>query len=315
MIKRFSWIKDNETTVNRPLCCNFMLMDGIETFSLLKHSQLFSLPYHNKEYLFVSSGNRPYHEEPYRAESYAIVYIKEGSVKLNAGLSWWQVEAPSIITLGPSVIRYFTKSSDLLKMDVIFFKDDFLMEKYADLFFLFKYDFFKDSELIVLPLKDPFLARIIKIYELIQLTHAAANYHGSEVMRSYIFALIYEIDAYHRQHTPEKPSAKKADVLFTKFRQLLSSNYMHEHQLAFYADQLHLTPKSLSAAIKKQSGKSAGKWIDDTVILEAKVLLQNKTLTVSQVSELLNFSDQSVFGKFFRANTGMAPVEYRRKFD
>jgi AraC family transcriptional activator of pobA len=291
-----------------------MLMDGIKTFSLSRHSRLFSVPDPNKEYLFVSSGNRPYHEEPYRAESYAIAYIKEGSVRLNAGLSSWDVIAPSVITLGPSVIRYFTKSSDLLEMDVIFFKDTFLMERHADLFFLFKYDFFKDSDLIVLPLEPSYFIKINKLFELIQLTHAAGNYHEAELIRSYIFALVYEIDAYHRQHTPETASPKKGDVLFTKFRQLLSSNYMHEHQLAFYADRLHLTPKSLSAAIKKQSGRSAGKWIDDTVILEAKVLLQNKTLTISQISGMLNFSDQSVFGKFFRAGTGMSPLEYRKQF-
>jgi AraC-like DNA-binding protein len=90
---------------------------------------------------------------------------------------------------------------------------------------------------------------------------------------------------------------------------------MHEHRLAFYASHLHLTPKSLSAAIKKETGRSAGKWIDDTIILEAKVLLQNKTLTVSQISGMLNFSDQSVFGKFFRANAGISPIEYRKKFN
>ncbi|QEM14418.1 MULTISPECIES: hypothetical protein [Mucilaginibacter] len=33
------------------------------------------------------------------------------------------------------------------------------------------------------------------------------------------------------------------------------------------------------------------------------------------MSGILNFSDQSVFGKFFRAATGMSPVEYRKKFD
>jgi AraC-like DNA-binding protein len=263
----------------------------------------------------VSSGNSPYHEEPYRAESYAIAYIKEGRVKLNAGLSSWEVQSPAIITLGPSVIRYFTKNSDLLKMDVIFFKEGFLMERYADLFFLFKHDFFKDSDLIVLPLKDAFYIKINKIYELIQLTQATGNYHESELIRSYIFALVYEIDAYHRQHALETSSFKKGYPLFTKFRQLLSNNYMQEHRLKFYASHLHLTPKSLSAAIKTQTGKSAGKWIDDTVILEAKVLLQNKTLTVSQISGMLNFSDQSVFGKFFRANTGMSPIEYRKKFN
>jgi AraC-like DNA-binding protein len=88
---------------------------------------------------------------------------------------------------------------------------------------------------------------------------------------------------------------------------------MHERRLEFYADHLHVMPKSLSAAIKKQSGRSAGKWIDETIALEAKVLLQNKMLTVSQISDMLNFSNQSVFSKFFRANSGMSPVAYRKK--
>jgi AraC family transcriptional activator of pobA len=290
-------------------------MDSIKTFSLSRHSRLFAVPDPNKDYLFVSSGNSPYHEEPYRAESYAIAYIKEGTVKLNAGLSSWKVTAPSIITLGPSVIRYFTQSSALLKMDVIFFKDGFLMESYADLSFLFRYDFFRDSDLIVLPLQADTLTKINKVYELIQLTQATGNYHEAELVRSYIFALIYEIDAYHRQHPLNGAVLKKSYPLFTRFRQLLNRSYMQEHRLNYYAGQLHLTPKSLSAAIKKQSGKPAGKWIDETVVLEAKVLLQNKTLTVSQVGEMLNFSDQSVFGKFFRAKTGMTPVAYRKKFD
>lgn len=285
----------------------------MKTFSLSRHSKLFSVPETKKNYLFVGSGNHPYHEEPYRAESYAIAYIKEGSVRLTAGLSSWEVDAPSIITLGPSVIRYFTKTSDLLKMDVIFFKDTFLMERYADLFFLFKYDFFGNNGLHVLPLKESYFTKINKIFELIQLTESGDSYHESELVRNYIFALVYEIDAYYRQLSPEASFSLNGHPLFAKFRQLLSKNYMLEHKLDFYAHQLHLTPKSLSAAIKKYTGRSAGKWIDDALILESKVLLQNKTLTVLQISDILNFSDQSVFGKFFKANTEMSPVEYRKK--
>lgn len=269
----------------------------------------------SKNYLFISSGNRPYHEEPYRAESYAIVYIKEGGVKLNAGLASWDVQAPSIITLAPSVIRYFTKSSDFLKMDVIFFKDSFLLERYVDHFFLSRYDFFENGDLHVLPLDEPGVEKFKKIYELIQLTQAGSGYNQAEIVRSYIFALIYHIDAYHWQHLSKTSSSVKSHPLFEKFRHLLSKNYKQERKLEFYADRLHLTPKSLSAAIKKQTGRSAGKWIDDAIILEAKVLLQNKSLSVSQISEILNFSDQSVFGKFFRAATEMSPVEYRKKFN
>lgn len=290
-------------------------MKDIKTFSLSRHSRLFSVPENGKEYLFVRSGDHPYHEEPYRAESYAIAYIKEGGVKLNVGLSSWDVDAPSIITLAPSDIRYFTRRSDLLKMDVIFFKDTFLLERYADLFFLFKYNFFAGSDLHVLPLIESHFLKIDKIFELIELTQQAGNYHKEELVRNYIFALVYEIDGYYRQHANESPPPKRGSVLFAKFRQLVRNHYMQERMLDFYASHLHMTSKSLSAAIKKQTGRSAGKWIDDSITLEAKVLLQNKALTVSQVAGMLNFSDQSVFGKFFRANAGMSPVEYRKSIN
>jgi AraC family transcriptional activator of pobA len=189
-----------------------------------------------------------------------------------------------------------------------------LLEQYADLLFLNKYDFFENGDQHVLALTQFYNLKFSKLFEIIRLTQATANYHQSEIIRNYIFALIYEIDAYHRQHSKRIQSSLTGYTLFMKFKQLLNRNYMHERRLEFYASHLHVLPKSLSAAVKKQTGKSAGKWIDETIVLEAKVLLQNKTLTVSQISGMLNFSDQSVFGKFFRANSGMSPIAYRKKF-
>lgn len=287
----------------------------MKTFSLSTHSKLFSVPDSNKDYLFVKSGNHPYYEEPYRAESYAIAYIKEGSVRLNAGLTVCDVIAPSVITIGPSVIRYFTQNSDSLKMDVIFFKDSFLQEKFADLFLLFKYNFFGNIGPYVLPMKDLYFSKINKIYELMHLTDDGENFHKDELIRNYIFALVYEIDTYYRELSVEASTSITGHPLVTKFRKLLQKHYLQEHKLDFYADHLFLTTKSLSAAIKKHTGRSAGKWIDDAIILEAKVLLQNNSLTILQISEMLHFSDQSVFGKFFKANTEMSPIEYRKKIN
>jgi len=291
-------------------------MGKINTFTLSRHSKLFSVPDDdNGKYLFVKSGDTPYQEEPYRAESYALAFIKQGGVKLTAGLSTWEVEAPTIITLAPSVIRYFSKRSDSLKMDVIFFKESFLLERHADPFFLGKFDFFEDIQRCVLPLDPGNATKFTRIYDLAQQTRSASPSHQDEIVRSYIFALLYELDAYYHQFLHVTPPRTKGYPLFDRFRQLLRGNYMREHKLEFYSSRLHVTSKSLSAAVKKQTGKSAGKWIDDTIILEAKVLLQNKTLTVSQVAAMLNFSDPSVFGKFFRAGAGMSPLEYRNKFD
>lgn len=287
-------------------------MDDIKTFSLSRHSRLFSVA-DSREYLFVQAVDHPYLEEPYRSESYAIAFLKAGSIDLHAGLNRYEIHAPSIITLGPSVIRSFRKRAELMKMDILFFREHFLLEKYANLFFLVKHNFFEHGDLHVLALKDHYAERFKKIFELVELTKNSANYHQDEIVRNYIFALVHEIDAYHRQHSSEIQTTLAGNPLVGKFRQLLIQNYMHERKLDFYARHLNVTAKYLSAVVKKQTGKSAGEWIYETIILEARVLLQNKLLTISQISNMLHFTDQSVFGKFFRANTGMSPVEYRKK--
>ena len=51
-------------------------------------------------------------------------------------------------------------------------------------------------------------------------------------------------------------------------------------------------------------------WIDAYVILEAKTLLKSGKLTIQQISEQLNFSNQSFFGKFFKRCAGMSPKDY-----
>ena len=63
--------------------------------------------------------------------------------------------------------------------------------------------------------------------------------------------------------------------------------------------------------VKNFSGKSAPEWIDAYVILEAKNLLKYSDLAIKEIVYRLNFPNQSVFYKFFKARTGMTPTEYR----
>ena len=286
-------------------------MEQIKTFSLSRHSRLFSVEDLNRGCLFVSATRHPHLEGPYRAESYAIAYLQKGEIQLQAGLVSHHVQSPAIITLAPSVIRSFSKSSEKIELEIIFFKDSFLLEKHADLFFLLKQDFFENSERTVMMQNSETMEKIDHIFKLISLTHHSANYHANNIIRNYIFVLIYEIDAAYRQKQAAVP-VYRFNPLIAKFRQVLQANYLHERKLEFYADKLSVTTKYLSAAVKKNTGKSAGEWISEMITLEAKVLLQNRSLTVSQISSQLSFLDQSVFGKFFKSNAGMSPVEYRR---
>ena len=103
----------------------------------------------------------------------------------------------------------------------------------------------------------------------------------------------------------------RSKVIFDKFMRLVSEYHTQYRNVGFYADQLCLTPKYLSKLIKNATGRSAPEWIDSYVILEAKNLLKYSGTTIKEIVYRLNFPNQSVFYKFFKARTGMTPTEYR----
>lgn len=108
------------------------------------------------------------------------------------------------------------------------------------------------------------------------------------------------------------PTLSRKEELFEQFLELLFKHCKEEHVVTFYAAKLFITPQYLSLILKELTGKSANKWIDDALIVEAKILLKAPQATVQQVADILHFSDQSTFGKFFKKHMGISPMEYRK---
>ena len=106
-------------------------------------------------------------------------------------------------------------------------------------------------------------------------------------------------------------STNRSRLLFEQFISLVAKYHGQYRNVGFYADKLCLTPKYLSKLIKNATGRSAPEWIDAYVILEAKNMLKYSNETIKEIVYKLNFPNQSVFYKFFKARTGMTPSEYR----
>ncbi|WP_233545669.1 AraC family transcriptional regulator [Parabacteroides sp. AM08-6] len=113
----------------------------------------------------------------------------------------------------------------------------------------------------------------------------------------------------NRGHISPNPPNK--DVLLFLFIQLLDKHCRREHSVSFYAKELCITPEYLSRIMKGFSGKTVNQWISEALMREAEIGLRNPDFTVNEVSDMLNFSDQSSFGKFFKKNKGMSPIRYR----
>jgi AraC-like DNA-binding protein len=97
------------------------------------------------------------------------------------------------------------------------------------------------------------------------------------------------------------------------FVKMLTQNFRKQHEVAFYASKLGLTPDHLARTVIAASGKSPLQFISGILLTEAKILLRKPDATIKQVADELNFGDQSSFGKFFRKHAGMTPVEYKNR--
>jgi AraC-like DNA-binding protein len=99
--------------------------------------------------------------------------------------------------------------------------------------------------------------------------------------------------------------------MLRKFLNLIENNVSILKFPSEYAELLYVTPNHLNAICKELIGKSAGEMIRDRIVLEAKRLMVNLDLSISEIAYELNFRDNSYFSKFFKKYAGITPEEFR----
>ena len=128
-------------------------------------------------------------------------------------------------------------------------------------------------------------------------------------------AALYEMMDIHQKNSEriDNQRSRKEEIM-AKFILAVSEEFRTQRQVAYYARKFYITPKHLSAVVKEISGRTAGDWIENYVVMEAKVLLKTTDKTIQEITLMLNFANQSFFGKYFKHHTGLSPTAYRKKF-
>lgn len=142
--------------------------------------------------------------------------------------------------------------------------------------------------------------------------HYIRNTHPAyqEILRSFLFIYTAEVCAIY-SGKPAKSSFTHNEELTGSFFRLLHQYFRTNREATFYADRLCLSSKYLSRVIRQVTGQVPSYWIADFTVREAKTLLKSTTLTVTQISEELNFPNSSFFARYFKRLAGVSPQEYR----
>ena len=92
----------------------------------------------------------------------------------------------------------------------------------------------------------------------------------------------------------------------------IDENYMREISLEELAQVCRTNKYYLSHMFSRNQGVSVGRYILCRRIDEAKKLLEQDDMLVSDVAGAVGFDDANYFSRVFKKETGQTPREFRR---
>lgn len=106
--------------------------------------------------------------------------------------------------------------------------------------------------------------------------------------------------------------------LIQQFEQKLTDYLMSEKlrtegvpTVAYFAQELHLSPNYFGDLIRKETGKSALEYIQLQLIELAKERMFDTSKSISEIAYELGFNYPQHFTRFFKQKVGVSPVAYR----
>jgi len=285
-----------------------------------KHIQTFDWQDDLKEEVITPIGNdlillekpiiKSMFKHPFKSDVTTAVICLSGKTEGNINLKPYITTSPSLTIILPGqILQHKYMSEDFTGLFIVVskqFVNSLNIHLVEPLFITI-------SENPVIPLNDKDLQSVVTFYNMLKdAIKREDNPFRMETVRHLTMAFFYGT-SYQFHKSSQNQNKSKHEIIADKFLSLVKDHYQNERSVSFYADKLCLTPKYLSTLIKMNTGRSANDWIDRYVILEAKALLKSTNMTIQQISNGLNFTSQSFFGKYFKRLTGMSPREYKSK--
>lgn len=246
--------------------------------------------------------------EPYRANYYCIGLVQEGDLILQSNFVTHSIKGPAIIFAEPSSIKSWKIPIRPYKAESILISDIFLQERLIEHNIISIFSDMTTHGTFVSDLPEEDFDQIKLLFNLINEFTPPENVFQKGIISGIVYTMINIVGNLYlkKNYMTKIPSG-----LNLRFKRAVVNNSFKERDIKFYADLLNIHPKYLSQAIRSETGYTAGKWIQIQVILEAKILLQKSDITIGKIAELLNFPDQSTFGKYFKKYSNMSPSKYR----
>ncbi|MES2773222.1 MAG: helix-turn-helix transcriptional regulator [Bacteroidota bacterium] len=249
---------------------------------------------------------------PHKHSFYHLVYFSKGSGDHSIDFVHFPVEAGQIYFMIPGQVHSW---DFVAKPDgyIVNFSEQYIHALVANPRWLDQFQIFSgvaSEQVVTIPVEGR--QQIEEILETIVREGNSREALKDDFARTALLQLLILVSRYNIS-TTAKPQTSYNSLLLRNFQKLIDQHYREKKLPKDYAAMLYVTPNHLNALTREATGRSAGELIRDRILLEAKRLLVNAAMTVSEIAAALDFADNSYFSKFFKKYEGVTPDAFRKK--
>lgn len=249
---------------------------------------------------------------PSRATSHTFIYLTEGEAYMKIGSELYTIHQDEMLFVPAGQVFSFEAYDDSKynKGFLCNFHNDVLIRKSGSDDFLKAFEFLQVWGNPYIHLDGTTSIFVLQLLKRLYADYSQNGLSRIDIIQAYLFALLTEIKQVYKPLFNNNHTA--AFVLTNKFRQLLYKHIKEKHLVSEYAALLNVTPNHLNKAVRTVTSKSPTKWIDEAIVLEAKVLLYQTGFSINEISATIGIEDPSYFSRLFKKYEGATPLAFRK---
>ena len=104
----------------------------------------------------------------------------------------------------------------------------------------------------------------------------------------------------------------RSEELYNQFLDAVEHYFNRYADVAFYAEQLNVSPRYLGQVTRRIADRSPKSIIDERITTEIALLLTKTNKPLKEIAQQLGFSSQAHLSRYFKKQKGVSPSQYKQ---
>ena len=257
-------------------------------------------------------------EAMYHYGLYALFLKENKGCKLSYGRTEYDFDEMTVTSFAPGQVIHVEPNPEVIipKWTAIVFHPD-LLNRTSLGKNISRYEFFDYTSNEALHLSVAEIEIFRGVLSMIQQElDRSIDKHSKELIVNNLELLLnYCLRFYDRQFITREEINHSVVKKFTALLDQYIANQAQQEgfpSVAYFADKCCYSPKYFGELVKTETGRTAKDFISDRMLIAAKQLLNDESLSIKAISQQLGFEYPQHFIRFFKAKTGQTPSDYRK---